>query len=120
MKLSDIKGEEALDVLADIIDPITDICTDSEFKAMIDAKKPKLLAVKYLLKNHKKDVLTVLAIINQKDVNTFKPNLIELPMMVLDVLNDEEVMKLFQYAEVEKDSDFSTPAMEITKGIEKE
>lgn len=120
MKLSDIKGEEALDVLAEIIDPVTSICVDDIFKSMINSKKPKLLLVKYLLKNHKQEVLKILAELNQESYETFKPSIIQLPMMLLDVLNDEEVLQLFQYAEVEDASKSSTTAMALTKETETE
>ena len=40
MRLSDFKGEEAIDVLADIIEPITKILTDSEIQALSKKKDP--------------------------------------------------------------------------------
>ena len=120
MKLSEIKGEHALDVLADIIDPLTIICSDEEFKLMISSKKPKLLMIKYLLKHYKKEILTILALLNEEEVEKFKPSIVQLPMMILELLNDQEVIDLFTYAEVDYASKLSTTAMENTMETGKE
>lgn len=100
MRLSDFKGEEAIDVLADIIEPLTSIINDSEIKKMAKQEK-RPAAVKFLkpmLKNHKSELIEVLAILNRKPVEEFKDEmtLVNLPVMVLDLINDPEVQKLFR------------------------
>ena len=37
-----------------------------------------------------------MAILNQQDVETYNPSLAEIPKMLLDLLNDKEVLDLFQ------------------------
>lgn len=95
MKLSEIRGEKALDVISDLIEPITEIFADQEFASIIRSNKPKVLAVKCAIKKHKKAVLTVLAILDEEDPATYNPSLLSIPMKLLDVLNDPELAELF-------------------------
>lgn len=94
-KLSEIKGERALEVIADLIDPISRMLKDEVFKKKIQ-DGDKLDVVKYLLKSHKKDVLEILALINDEDPKTYAPSLISLPGMLMDLINDPDVMSLFE------------------------
>ena len=109
MKLSDFKGEEALDVLADIIEPIAMIMADEEIvklqkesdKILEESngkrKLPMIKFVKPAIKNHKKEVLYVLARLENKSVEEYEKEvtLITLPMKVLEVINDEQLKSLF-------------------------
>ena len=98
MRLSDYKGEEALDVLADIIEPLANIITDEEIQEM--AKKdntPVLAMVKPAIKNHKKDLIEILARLENQPVKEYEKtmNLLTLPKQVMELLNDPEVQSLF-------------------------
>lgn len=117
MRLSDIKGEKALDAMADLIDPLADIAQNKILVGLIRMKNYKE-AVKIGLKQHKKAVLTILAILNQQDVETYEPSLAEIPIMLLDLLNDTELANLFtsQVETMEKTS--TTPATENTGASE--
>lgn len=95
MKLSDIKGEEALDVLADIIEPVSTMLGDPEVKKLWESGKPKLLLVKYLLKNHKEELLTTMAILDRENPETYEPSLVDIPKKLLEILNDTEIQSLF-------------------------
>lgn len=98
MKLSEIRGEDTLDVLADIIDPITTIAADEEVKAMRNSGAPKLLLVKYLLKSHKSAIIEIMATINRKPVEEFKEGLTieSLITMLLELANDPLLAEVFQ------------------------
>lgn len=100
MKLSEIKGTAAIDAIADIIDPVMAILSDEEVQAEIKSGKPKAMLVKPILKKKKAEVLEILAIINGEDPTTFKPSLIELPIMLIRLLNEidenKELADLFQ------------------------
>ena len=115
MKLSDIKGEKALDVLAELVDPVTLIIADKEIAAIYRSNKPKILLVKKLIHKHKKEVLTILAILNEEDPKKFEPSLIELPIMLLELLNDEELQNLFTSQGQTRESESSGSATENTK-----
>ena len=95
MKLSEIKGEKALDIIADLIDPITNLVQDKKFKATVDKGNQKEV-VKFILREHPKDILTVLALVNEEDPATFQPSLVQLPKMVLDLMSDPDIMSLFK------------------------
>lgn len=112
MKLSEIKGERALEVLVDLIDPVTLIAADEEIVNTYKSKAPKILLIKKLIENHKKEVLTMLAILNGEDPATYEPSLIELPKMLLDLVQDEELMNLFTSQNQKMGSVSSGSAME--------
>ena len=99
MKLSDYKGEEALDVLADIIEPLAMIISDKEIQAL--AKQENTPAIKFIkpaIKNHKSELIEILARLENMPVEEYSEtvNLFTLPMQVLDLINDPEVQSLFR------------------------
>lgn len=117
MKLSEIKGERALEVLADLIDPIKELLQDEKLKEM-RSESNKLDIVKYLLKNHQKDVLTILALINGENPETYEPSILTLPVMVMDFINDPDVAGLFGLRSQTTELASSGSAMENTEAIE--
>lgn len=122
MRLSEIKGTDAIDVIADIIDPVTVILADKEIQEAIETKKPYLLIAKTILKNQKEAILEVLAVLHKENPKEFKPSLIELPIMLVqlvqDVMNNKELVDLFQLQGVKTASVSSFPAMQNTEGTE--
>lgn len=94
MKLSDIKNEQALDTLADIIEPAADILADENIKEMFRTES-KLKLVAYIIKNHKKSVIEILARLDGQDPETYTFTLLSLPKKVLELLNDPELVNLF-------------------------
>lgn len=115
MKITEIEGDRALDAIVDLLDPLSEISQDKELLSLINQGQ-KIKAVKYALTNHRKAVIEIMAILNGETVETFKFNLITLPKMVLDILNDEEIMSLFQSQDMTKTS--SMPATESTEVAE--
>lgn len=96
MKLSDIKGETAIEVLADIIDPIAKIMADNNVRK--EYAKSKLHAIKYVIKDHSTEVIEIMARINLKTVEEYREslNLVTLPVQLLEILNDPDLMSIFQ------------------------
>lgn len=94
-KLSEIKGEEALDVLAEIIEPITIIANDEEVKAGFETNVAKCVSI--AIKNHKKEIIEIFACINGKSVDETlsEIDLLTLPSYMVDVLNEPAVQSLF-------------------------
>jgi hypothetical protein len=103
MKLSDIKGERALDVLADMIEPVSEILGDKEIAGILQAGKAPAKAIKLALKNHKRAVLDMMAAIDGEDPKTYQPSIFVLPKRLLDLLNDPEVQRLFSSQETTSD-----------------
>ena len=122
MRLSEIKGTDAIDVIADIIDPVTKILADKEIEDAINTKKPYLFIAKVILKNQKEAILEVLAILHEENPAEFKPSLIELPIMLVqlvqDIMENKELVDLFQSQEVKTASVSSFPVMQNTEGTE--
>jgi hypothetical protein len=114
MKISNLRGEDAIDKMADLIEPITIIASDKEFENLYNSK-PLIFAVKHCLKNHKHEVLEILAIINCEEPDNFNPKFWELPKMVLEVLADEDVKSLFTFQQMQNSNDTSFAAVELTK-----
>ena len=94
-KLSEIKGEEALDVLAEIIEPAAEIFSDENVKNAVKTEKNKAKAVKIILKDHKKAILALMAALEETPVEEYKPTLLALPALIIGVLNDPELQSLF-------------------------
>ena len=114
MRLSDIKGERAIEVIADIIEPATEIMTDKEFVRIARSKDiPKAASV--ALKNHKNAVLTILAVLDGEDPKTYEPSLLSIPMKLIDLFNDPELMSLFQSPDQISVKPSSGPASENTE-----
>ena len=103
MKLSEIKGERALEVLADLVDPVAEIFGDKEIVAVLQSGKAPAKAIKLALKNHKKAVLAMMATIDGEDPEIYQPSLLVLPKRLLDLLNDPEVQRLFSSQEPTSD-----------------
>ena len=99
MKLSDYKGEAALDILAEIIEPFTAMLADPEIQEL--AKQENTSAIQYakpMLKKHKKEIIEILAALENEPVETYKEKitLLTLPAKLIELLNDSEVQALFQ------------------------
>lgn len=95
MKLSEYSGEQALDILADIIEPMVEICSDKEIMRQYRSGQ-KIRAVQRAIKEHKKSVITILAVMDGADPAEYNPKLVTLPMRLLEILNDPDLVSLFQ------------------------
>lgn len=101
--LSDLKGEEALDVLADIIEPLAQVFADADIQKLQKAQKEgkKIAPIEYIkiaLKNHKEEVFYILSRVENVPVDEYKEtvNIMTLPLQILSVANDPMVKSLFQ------------------------
>ena len=112
MKLSDIKGEKAIEVLADLLEPVTEIMADKEVVALVRSGQ-KVKGISAALKNHKKACLTILALTDGEDPATYSPSILSIPMKGLELLNDPELISLFS-SQSQKDKTFSGSATENT------
>lgn len=94
-KLSEVKGEEALDVLAEILEPIVEIANDEEVRAGFDTNVAKSVAI--ALKKYKKQILEIFASINGKSVKETSEeiDLLSLPSYIVDVLSEPAIKRLF-------------------------
>ena len=95
-KLTDIQDDEALDVLAEIMDPLVEILSDPKIKELQGQEGvTRLVIVKYVIKEHKTSIIHILAALEGVPVEEYHCNILTLPVAVLEILNDPEVSKLF-------------------------
>lgn len=97
MKLSEIKGEKALDAMADLLEPLSLIFADPEIQRSVKNEEPKLILVKKILKAHKKEAIQIMAILDGETPETYEISLLKIPMKLLEITNDPEVQSLFTY-----------------------
>ena len=90
MRLSDFAGDEALELMADIIDPATRIINDPKTKEL---RSNRIKLVQHILKNHKKETLKIYELLYKKKGKTATP--VDLLNMVMDVLGDPDLQSLF-------------------------
>lgn len=98
MKLSDIRGDRVLDVIADIIDPIANMVQDKDVAAMFERKavpegmdardffaKRMRKGMPVLLKGHKADIIAVMAAIEGVTPEQYAASL-DFPKLFTDVM----------------------------------
>lgn len=127
MRLSDIKGDRTLEVIAEIIDPIANIAEDEAASAMFKREKlPEgMTANKFLLKRarkslpvllkgHKADIIAILSAIECVSAEEYAKtlNLVKLVKDCTDLLTDEVFMELFISAQSENNSGSAQESIE--------
>lgn len=115
MKISDYKNEAALDLLADILEPAATIFADPQFKVVVTSSN-RMSAVTYVIKNHKKEIIQILARIEGVSPSEYKGTVITMTKQVLDLLNDEELVGFFSSQGLMEEKKSSIKPMENIKG----
>ena len=94
MKLSDYKNEQALDLLADIIEPASSIFSDGAVKKAFETGN-KIKAIQVAIKSHKSEIIEILATFDGIPVEKYECNVLTLPVKVLEILNDPILTSFF-------------------------
>lgn len=92
-KLSDYKGEEAIDLWADLMEPMANILADKEVAQIMQSKKPPILIVHKILKTHKKEALEMLIRIDDTPINGL--NAVTRLLSLLGEIMEDETAKSF-------------------------
>lgn len=114
MKLSEIKGERAIEVIADLIEPIAKITEDKDAaKLFMRERLPKGMTVRkfllkrirtsvpLLLRKHKGELIEIMATLEGVEKETYAEAL-SVPKLISDIfslLNDSELLSLFGLAQ---------------------
>ena len=93
MKLSEFKDDAALELIADIIEPATEILADPAIKDAFS--RSKMAAIKVAIKNHKSAIKEIIARLDGKTHEECHFTAISLPIKLLSLLNDPELQQLF-------------------------
>lgn len=94
MKLSEYKNEQALDILADILEPSAKIFSDKDVKQAFE-KGDKISGIKAAIKGHKTEIIEILAVLDGVPVAEYECNVLTLPVKLLEILNDTDLMSFF-------------------------
>lgn len=95
MRLSDFENEDALDLLADIIEPASEIMSDPKITELYRSGKPTLFMVAEILRHHKKSAIEIIAAMHKEDPSKVRFNAITLANDVLEILNDPQIQTVF-------------------------
>ena len=105
MRLSELKGERAVEIIADLIEPITNIALDQKNLKLLRPKKKEgetdreaavrdfKIKIPNLLKTHKADVVSILCTLNE--VKPEDLSLAEIMKGIIDLTQDRDFMNLF-------------------------
>lgn len=119
MKLSEFENEQALDILADIIDPISVIMIDKEFVELARSGKPKIILAKVAIKQHKKEIIEIIAAMHGETPETYRFNLVTLTKDLFNFFNDPDLQMVFQSQGQTMQNESSGSATENTGDEEK-
>ena len=114
MKLSEYKDEAALDLLAELIAPASEIFSDEDVRNAVEGNN-KATAVSLAIKKHKKAVMAILAALDGVPVEEFHCNVLTLPLKLLELLDDPETMRLFTSAGQREENTLSGSPTENTE-----
>ena len=118
MKLSEYKDEDALVLLADLIEPLANIFADKKFYKIFQ-KGNRLEVIKYVLKNKPKQVLAIMARLDGVPPEKYEANIFTLPTKLMEILSDEELMRFFASQGLKMDNESFGSVMESTEETEK-
>ena len=96
MKLSDYKNEQAIELLADLIEPSAKIMSSKKLAQLIrGGKYKKIDAIKIMLKENPKECLEVLSIVEGVPVSEYQCDIFKLTKGLLDLLSDPQIVGFF-------------------------
>jgi hypothetical protein len=116
-KLSDYKGEDAIELWGDLIDLMTPILADREIADIVKSGKPKIMIAKAILATHKQDAVKILLRIDPTPIDGLNI-VIRLVAIITEIGQDETVKDFFGFAEQAKTGKESTGL--LTESIEAE
>ena len=97
-RLQDVKGEEALDVLADVLDYAVRLVKNKKIReALNEGGFRDIETIKLLIKEGKHELISIMAIIDGKPYDEFVEtlDLLTLPVMLYQTFNDEALQSVF-------------------------
>ena len=113
MKLSEFKDDAALDLIADIIEPATEILADPAIKEAFS--RSKMAAIKVAIKSHKNAIREIVARRDGKNAEEYHFTALSLPVKLLSLLNDPDLQQLFTSSGQKEDVTACSSASENTE-----
>lgn len=109
-------NEETLDLFCDLLDPFSEILQDQAVAYPFRHGGTAMDAVKPAIRNHKKAVIEILALLDGVDVEKYHVSLLTLPIKLVRLFNMPEVRQLFTMQGGMSAVSLSGSAMENTGG----
>ena len=113
MKLSEFKDDAALELIADIIEPATEILADPAIKEAFS--RSKMAAIKVAIKNHKSAIKEIIARLDGKTPEECHFTALSLPIKLLSMFNDPDLQQLFALSGQTEGENASASASENTE-----
>lgn len=94
MRILEVRGEEAIVFLADLMMPIQELVSDAEVAHCVETQQ-LYKAFMFAMKNKPKTVLELLAICEGVPVEEYNPSLLEIPLKAKEIIENPMVQSLF-------------------------
>lgn len=95
MKLSEYRDGEALDLLADLIEPVSSILADKDISKLQKNGASVARIASAAIKGHKDEVLRIMAALDGVPFEEYHCNLLTLPKRLIEILNDKDLLDFF-------------------------
>ena len=113
-RLSDYKGEEAIELWADLLEPIGAIIQDAEVRKTLSSQGSAMQKVQALIKNHKGEAAQILLAIDPTPITGL--NIVaRLLDLVMEIERSEEFSGFFDSAQQTTEGESSGSVTEIVK-----
>lgn len=128
MRLSDIKGDRAIDVIADLIEPVSNIATDDMSKGLFERREcpagmtPEQFTLERikknapkLLKSHKDDLVSILSTIGgiPKEQYVKDMTLASVMVDIIELFSDSEFLGFLSQAVSQNGSGSTSESTEV-------
>lgn len=95
MKLSEYRDGEALDLLADLIEPVSSILADKDISKLQKNGASVARIASAAIKGHKDEVLRIMAALDGVPFEEYHCNILTLPKRLIEILNDKDLQDFF-------------------------
>ena len=96
-KLSDYQGDQAIDLWADLLDPISIILTDQDVQNVVKSGEAPIVIAKTVLKAHKQEAAEILTRIDPEPLNGMNI-IMRLVAILAEIGENSELKAFFGYA----------------------
>lgn len=115
--ITELYNEDALECLALMIEPASQIFSDKEVAQNVRGKK-YIEAIKVILTKYKSQTVQLLALANGQKVEEYKANIVDMTRQLMALFNNKELMEVFSWQSTKNGVIPSGSAMENTEATE--
>lgn len=116
-KLSDYQNDEAIELWADLLEPLGRIIQDDKIRKTIQSGKAPIAIAQEILKNHSKDASEILLRIDPEPLNGLTI-VVRLVALINEIGTNKDLKSFFGFAEMQTDSESSGSATANTEVAE--